>query len=288
LAPPKSLRMRIKRRLIGPAKAARRVAGTLAHVLDPTPLAAARLWAAGLPNHAAFICIYRSRNAAFVENLVAQASSLRMAVALWALDRPLANLSRWTIGSGSGLRLPLLNRLWESVGPSAVDQLAVSDDDFAFTRGDLSRFLRASGRCGFGIAQPAHDAASGWNHPLTRGRVFALARSTSFVEAGPLVVINGRWLREILPFPEELGMGWGLELLWQDLLGEGCRFGIVDAVLIRHVGLSRDYDVKAEKKRLSAFLKSRKIARLADVQRSLATWRPWQAEPPWRRAAARA
>ena len=32
------------------------------------------------------------------------------------------------------------------------------------------------------------------------------------MEIGPLFVVGPRWRDRILPFPEERGMGWGLEL----------------------------------------------------------------------------
>lgn len=278
---------RIKKRLLEPARLARRTTALTVQALDPTRLTAQRIRANADPGRAAFICVYRSRNASLVEDLAGQASALGMAVALWALDRPLLALSRQTVGSGQGLRLPLLNRLWAAVRGSQPGRLVVSDDDIAFTRGSLSLFVAAADRCGFDLAQPAHDGASSWNHRLTRGRAFTLARSTNFVEAGPMIVAAAPWLPRLFPFPEELGMGWGLELLWQDLLKEGCRFGIVDGVRICHLE-RRDYDPKREKKNLVSVMKARKITKLSHAQRCLGVWRPWQTEPPWLRAESRA
>jgi hypothetical protein len=263
-----------------------RVVFRIAETLDPTPRRARKVWV-GSPRHpGALICVYRARNARLVEQLVAPAARMGMSVGLWALDDPAPTLSEWTVGSGAGLRMALLNRLWEAVGRGVRGPLVVADDDIAFTSGGFAELLAAADRCGFGLSQPGHDAWSRWNIRLTRGRLLSLARSTTFVEIGPLLVVAEECVEKIFPFPEGFGMGWGLDFLWQDLLEEGSRFGIVDSVRIRH-SPERGYDNRAERARLRAILKSRGIRNQGDVQRSLGVWRPWHAEPPWRRAVPR-
>ena len=80
-------------------------------------------------------------------------------------------------------------------------------------------------------------------------------------------------------------MGWGLELEWHELHREGCALGIVDAVRVRHVGeRGEDYDFRADAHRVHAELEERGFDGWSDMQRTLATWRPWQRSPAWMRA----
>jgi hypothetical protein len=273
--PPSRFRQRIGR-------AGRAVLG-VAERLDPTSRRARKVWA-GSPRHpGSLICVYRARNARLVERLVTPAARLGMSVGLWALDEPAPALSEWTVGRGAGLRMALLNRLWEGVGRGVRGPLVVADDDIAFTSGGFTELLAAAERCGFDLSQPAHDAWSKWSIRLTRGRLLSLARSTTFVEIGPLVVVAEECVSKIVPFPDDFGMGWGLDFLWRDLLEEGSRFGIVDSVRIRHLP-ERGYDKQPERARVRAILKSRGIRDAGDVQRCLGVWRPWHAAPPWLRA----
>jgi hypothetical protein len=256
--------------------------GRIAHAIDPTPHRAHRLFDGVITNRAALICIYRIRNAEFVEELVREASGVKMAIALWALDFPIASLARWTVGSGPGLRMRLLNRLWEAIPRSAVVQLVVCDDDVVFTRGSVVQLVGAATLCGFGIAQPAHAPGSACNYEITVRRGLTLARLTSFVESGPVFVVSKQWLPRVVPFPEEFGMGWGIEMLWLDLQQQGCRLGIVDSVCIRHIAPAlREYDANAERRRVQSLLKARNFESVLQTQQCFDTWHVWERKPPW-------
>ena len=120
------------------------------------------------------------------------------------------------------------------------------------------------------------------NHGITRARPLTLARVTTYVESGPVVVISPEWRSQVVPFPEELGMGWGVDLLWSDLQKVGCRLGIVDGVSLRHLAPpARAYDVGPEADRLRVMMKKRGIESLHAFQRTLRAWRVWQKKPPW-------
>ena len=177
--------------------------------------------------------------------------------------------------------MSLLNRLYHAIPSSSIDQLLVIDDDVVFTHGTLSSLLKAAMICDFGITQPAHTPGSWWNHRITKRRGFTLARLTSFVEVGPIFVVRGKWLSHIFPFPEDCGMGWGIELTWQDLRKEGCKLGIIDSICIEHLALPRKYDLTIERKRLLSMLKARGLGSIEQTQFCLGTWRPWNPEPPW-------
>jgi hypothetical protein len=158
----------------------------------------------------------------------------------------------------------------------------LSDDDIAFTRGDVVGLLDLASRAGLGLAQPAHAPGSEVSHGITRARPRSRARLTTFVESGPLVVIAPDWTGRVLPLPRARGMGWGVELDWIDLAAEGCRLGIVDAVLVRHLGkVGATYDDAAIRARMREELAARGVEEWGPLQTTLATWRPWQRRPSW-------
>lgn len=227
------------------------------------------------------IGVYRSRNADRVRRLVEPALAQGWDVAWWALDEVVDELAAWTVGSGAGDRLVLLNEILRRTAAPG-QWLVVSDDDFVFVRGGVVELVSLCDRAGLDLAQPAR-ADAGADHEITVARRLSRARRTSFVEIGPLFVVGLRCRDRIVPFPEERGMGWGLELEWFDLHREGCALGIVDAVQVRHEGArGEDYDADAEVDRMHEELAARGIA-WGEVQQTLGTWRPWQRSPRWAR-----
>lgn len=234
----------------------------------------------------ALIGVYRAANAEYVRPLVESAARLGWTVAWWSLDDAVDDLGHVTVGSGPGARLPLLNEVLRRSG-IVKGWLVVSDDDVVFERGDLGRLVSLCTRAGFDLAQPARSDPP-VHHAITTARRLSVARRTSFVEIGPLFVVGPRWRDRIVPFPEDRGLGWGLELEWLDLHRQGCTLGIVDAVHVRHVGVpGRDYDFAGQVDSIHAELAERGIGSWADVQSTHETWRPWQRAPRWARGARR-
>jgi len=227
--------------------------------------------------------VYRSRHADRVRRLVEPALVAGWRVAWWALDDVVGDLAGVTVGSGPGAKLPLLNELLRRSG-SRAGWLVVSDDDVAFGRGDVVGLVSLCKRGRLDLAQPARIDL-GVDHEITTARRLSLARRTSFVEIGPLFVVGPGWRDRIVPFPEERGMGWGLELEWHELHRKGCVLGIVDAVRVRHEGFrGEDYDDRTEVHRVHEELATKGFGGWSDVQSTLATWRPWQRSPAWTRA----
>lgn len=258
----------------------------LIHAVDPTRFRL-REFAREMPRDAGLVCVYRERNARAVAQLVTQALELGMAVALWALDAPASPLAEYTVGCGPGQRLRLLNLLWRALPAFTCGPLVVSDDDVTFERGGFRELLCLTKAGGFGVAQPAHAPGSYVNHPITRARPLTLARVTTYVEIGPVVVISPEWRSTILPFPEEFGMGWGLDLKWADLQEVGCRLGIVDGVSLRHVAPpAGGYSAAPEAERLRRMLRARGSESILTFQRTADAWRVWQKAPPWKRTSA--
>jgi len=229
---------------------------------------------------AALVGVYRARNAERVRALVDPALARGWQVAWWALDDVVDDLEPLTVGSGAGPRLALLNRVLERADVRA-GWVAVSDDDVRFERGDVTRLVSLAERARLDLAQPARSDA-GVDHGITAARRLSRARRTSFVEIGPLFVVGPRWRDRVIPFPEERGMGWGLELDWLQLFREGCELGIVDAVRVRHEGeRGEEYDDAREIDRVHAELEALGYRGWSDVQVTLGTWRPWQRSPGW-------
>lgn len=232
------------------------------------------------PEDVSLVGVYRARNADRVRRLLEPALAHGWVAAWWALDEVADELADVTVGAGPGVKLPLLNEtLRRSGGRSGW--LVVSDDDLTFARGDVARLVDLCGRARLDLAQPAR-ADRPVDHGITAARSWSVARRTSFVEIGPLFVVGPAWRDRIVPFPEERGMGWGLELEWLDLFREGCALGIVDAVRVRHEDArGLDYDDDREIDRVHAELEARGFAGWGEVQETLATWRPWRRAPRW-------
>ena len=244
-----------------------------------------QLFEACEPRPSTMLCIYRARNQASVTGLVEQARQQGMNIALWALDNPLPELSAYTLGCGPGPKMDLLNRLWQAVACDDCDQLVIADDDISFTRGSLDQLLGATITCEFGIAQPAHDWASTSTYSMNRRRPFLLARQTTFVEPGPLFVVTQPWIDQVVPFPENFGMGWGLWVLWLKLQAKGCKLGVIDCVTVNHPSpTGREYASArgVETHRLQSLLHEQGFQEPRDAQKILGAWKMGEPIPPWR------
>jgi hypothetical protein len=168
-----------------------------------------------------------------------------------------------------------LNALLAAHPPAAYDWLLVIDDDVALPRGFLDAFLCAAERTGLKLAQPAHRLHSHAAWPVTRRQPGATARETTFVEIGPVTAFHRDTFEVLLPFPEGLRMGWGLDVHWAAVAAEhGWPIGIVDATPIGHTqqpagsGYARD----AAEAEARSFLRGRPYVRRDEV-RTLAVHR---------------
>jgi hypothetical protein len=239
---------------------------------DPTPeLVTARLERRRLPITVAVV--YRSRNAANVVEMVAPVVAAGASVRLWSLDDVPGSLARWTLGTGPGRRFELLNRLLADA-PAGWSVLA--DDDVRFRRRNLLDLVQIAGRLGLDISQPAHALGSNVSHSFTRTAPFCVARLTSFVEIGPVVVFSPAARPHVFPLPED-GMGWGTEVAWSDLQRtSGLKLAIVDAVRIDHLGAIGDgYSSESEWARLRGTLADHDLQDWSSLQRTHRRIRPW-------------
>jgi hypothetical protein len=229
----------------------------------------------------ALVAVYRRRNQATMAQLADQAQTAGWKVGLWALDELAPELADVTVGVGPGLKFPLVNAMLEKLDAREGD-LVVADDDVELSRGSLTDLLTIMRAGSLGICQPAHDQDSHVSHGITQARRATRARWTTYVEIGPIFAVHATWRSEVTPFPEEFGMGWGIELLWYDLQSSGCRLGVVDEVRIRHLSPpALEYDAHDESVRMLAMVRERGGTALGDLQRTRGRWWRGQRSPRW-------
>lgn len=218
------------------------------------------------------VCVYRSTNATYVEGLVHEILAVGGEAHLWALDEPHPSLMPWTRGVGPGQRLALLNRL--ILHAQHGGWLVVADDDITLAQGGLKELLKLARRARLGLGQPAHAHGSFASHQVSMAIPGNVVRLTRFVEVGPLIVVAPALRPVITPFPEEYGMGWGLDVVWSDLVADGHRLGIVDRVTVVHhgaVGLA--YDSDDARASLNRELERRGLADMEHLNDAVAVWR---------------
>jgi hypothetical protein len=241
-------------------------------LIDPT-LALMEPRLAQRPLDITVASVYRARNAANVAKMVEPLAAVGGSVRLWSLDDVPDSLQPWTQGSGPGRRFELLNRLLADAGPGWT---VLADDDVRFKRANLVDLVGFADLIGLDISQPAHALGSHVSHSFTRTAPFSVARLTSFVEIGPVVVFSPAAVPHVVPLPEE-GMGWGTEVAWSDLQRtSGLKLGIVDAVRIEHLGaIGGAYSSEDEFARLREVFAHHGLEGWSSLQRTHRYVRPW-------------
>jgi GT2 family glycosyltransferase len=180
-----------------------------------------------------------------------------------------------TAPAGERGKFQNLNALLAEHPAADYDWLLVVDDDIVLPRRFLDAFLCAAEGTGLRLAQPAHRLHSHAAWAVTRRRAGATVRETSFVEIGPVTAFHRDAVAELLPFPEGLRMGWGLDVHWAALARErGWSIGVVDATPIGHTQrpAASAYPRAAAEAEARAFLEGRAYVRRDEV-RTLAVHR---------------
>ena len=174
-----------------------------------------------------------------------------------------------TAAAGSRGKFENLNALLDGVDLAAVDWLLVVDDDVALPRGFLDVLLHVAEAAGLRLAQPAHRLHSHAAWAVTRRRPGVAARRTTFVEIGPVTAFHRETFATLLPFPEGLRMGWGLDVHWAALARErGWPIGVVDATPVGHTlrPAADAYPREAAAAEARAFLAGRPYVRRDEVR----------------------
>jgi len=231
--------------------------------------------AAGEPHPPLVILIvYRLANVASVQALLGRVGG-DADVRLWALHEVAPELAAWTCGDGPGPKFALINRLLAVRPVPAEAYVAVADDDVCMARGTLVDTVTVGAACELDLFQPSHGWASIFTYPLLLSRPWLDSRRIGFVECGPLFIVGPHRRHEVLPLPEDLGMGWGIEVYWHSLQDGGCRLGVIDATPMLHLlPVGRSYDRTKTKVILDARLR---VAGHRNVYALMTTHQRWQA-----------
>jgi hypothetical protein len=117
----------------------------------------------------------------------------------------------------------------------AVDWLVIIDDDVVLPRGFLDLAIEVCERLDLALAQPAQTRFSNANWIVAKRRLLSVARTTRFVEIGPVTLVRADAARLLLPFPADLRWGWGLDFQWAKLMEDAAlRMGVIDAAAVVH------------------------------------------------------
>lgn len=225
--------------------------------------------------------VYRSCNAALVRCLIRSAPE-GSRFALHALDAVPSDLEPWTLRAGKGARMPLLNQLIEDAPPGELPVL-ICDDDVSFVADGIGLFVGLSLAAGADVAQPAHARGGFSTFVVTQVDVPSTARLVRFIESGPVVFLAPSAAARLLPFPEDIRMGWGVDVWWSAMQQPPLTLAVIDATPIIHRGeVGAEYDDGLEQEVLDAYLLRAGIpsAHCLDTNVGL-TSRPWQKRAKW-------
>ena len=115
------------------------------------------------------------------------------------------------------------------------DWILVLDADVGLPSRFLDTLLAAAAAGELRLVQPAHRRHSHAAWSVTLRRPGGDWRETNFVEIGPVTAFSREAAAELLPFPADAGMGWGLDTHWSAVAAErGWPIGVVDAAPIAH------------------------------------------------------
>lgn len=226
------------------------------------------------------LVVARRRNVEYVQTLARQFGATDLRV--WAMDGPIEELRAHTQGSGPGLKFELLNRLLEASPVPENHWVVVADDDVIMSRGTGQELIHIGDRAGFDLFQPGHSLSSLYIHTFLVGRPAVRADRVTFVEIGPLFVVAPSKRPAFLPFPDDVGMGYGLELRWSERQAAGASLGLVSQCLMMHFNpVGAMYEVDREKRRLHDALADAGLSHIGASQENHGRWWRWSADPPW-------
>jgi hypothetical protein len=228
------------------------------------------------------LMVYRAKNVELVQLLVRQVGA-DADVRLWALDEIAPELADKTIGSGPGTRFANINRLYHAKPIKEGSWVVLADDDTFFIKGSLAETIDIMKRAAFSLAQPSHSVFGWWTSIFNVSRPLLIARDTNYVEQGPLLIADWMFSKEILPFPDDNDMGWGIEAEWYQAKVGRFRSGVIDACRVVHCSRNaRTYLAAPEMQRMEERLSKLGIANFWQLQTVNGYWWKWQRSPSWR------
>jgi hypothetical protein len=221
------------------------------------------------------LCVYRPGGvhaAALASDLWPSRHDLRLMFG--STGEPDAALVDVTAAEGlAGGKLANLNELLERAG-GPFDWLVVLDDDVVLPPCLVDRAIGVCEALDLALAQPALTRASHGAWRVVRRRR-GVARTTAFVEIGPVTLLRADAIAALTPFPP-LRYGWGLDLHWGAVARErGWNVGVIDALPVRHEAapVATAYSREEAIAEALDFLRDRPHLTAAEAQQTLASHR---------------
>jgi hypothetical protein len=170
----------------------------------------------------------------------------------------------------------LVNELISSDDLNRFDYFIICDDDILLGHCFVDLFIAEQQSLNFALAQPARTWRSFTDHAIVRRRLFARARQTNFVEAGPVVSFRQDFFKTVYPFSMESPMGWGYDLTWPIVARElSLAIGIVDAIPVDHSLRPRSalYNMQKQIDVMASYLSKRPHVSSVEVARAVRIFR---------------
>lgn len=132
-------------------------------------------------------------------------------------------------------KFKLLNEIISEIDIEAYDYIIFTDDDIAIHDNFIDVYINVLEKYDLKIAQPSRVAHSFNMHNIVLQRKNCVARVTNFVEIGPIFSFHKSIFQEVLPFPKNAEMGWGLDYIWPKIAEKNnFSIGIVDLITVDH------------------------------------------------------
>lgn len=179
-------------------------------------------------------------------------------IAIGEADTP-PQLAKVTIFH-SKVKIPkfkLLNKILEDINIEQYDYIIFSDDDIAIHDNFIDIYVDIIEYNSLRLAQPARASHSYNVHPIVLQDKTCIARETNFVEIGPIFSLHKSIYLNLIPFPSDAEMGFGLDFIWPVIAKENnFKIGVIDIVPVDHSyrAQSKTYSSHTNLQKMNVFL----------------------------------
>jgi hypothetical protein len=158
-------------------------------------------------------------------------------------------------------KFKILNQLIFKTNLDKYEFVLISDDDITVPNNFIDNYFGVINKYDFSLAQPARTHDSYIDHLIVEQLNGLTARKTRFVEIGPLFSIRKDLYKQMLPFDEKSGMGWGYDFVWPCIIEDlDKNMGIVDAFPVEHKMRKPviNYNYEIVTKKMNEYLKTKR------------------------------
>lgn len=154
-------------------------------------------------------------------------------------------------------KFKLLNKILEDINVEQYDYIIFSDDDIAIHDNFIDIYIDIIEYNSLRLAQPARASHSYNVHPIVLQDKNCIARETNFVEIGPIFSLHKSIYFNLIPFPSDAEMGFGLDFIWPVIAQKNnFKIGIIDIVPVDHSyrAQSKTYSSDINLQKMNVFL----------------------------------